>query len=70
MKSYLPIFLFVFLFASCSSENKTTFTPQTEADIIKYISNNNLNAEKSSSGVCTTLLIMKELEQDQQVRLM
>ena len=48
MKSYL--FLFIFVFLSCS-KNDTVFEPQTETDILKYIEDNNLNATKSSSGL-------------------
>lgn len=50
MKSYLSIFLVLFLFVSCS-EDEETFDFQTETDIIKYISDNNLNAEKTNSGL-------------------
>ena len=51
MKSYLSMFLFTLLFISCSSDDEVNFEPQTEADIIKYITDNNLNAQKSSSGL-------------------
>jgi len=51
MKLYLSLFLVLILFSSCSSEDETNFKPQTEADIIKYIADNNLNAEKTSSGL-------------------
>jgi FKBP-type peptidyl-prolyl cis-trans isomerase FkpA len=51
MKTYLPILLSIFLFISCSSGDETPFEPQTEADIIKYIADNNLNAQKTSSGL-------------------
>jgi FKBP-type peptidyl-prolyl cis-trans isomerase FkpA len=50
MKSYLSIFLVLFLFVSCS-EDEETFEFQTETDIIKYISDNNVNAEKTNSGL-------------------
>jgi len=43
--------LCIILFTSCSSNYDSNFTPQTEADIIKYIADNNLNAEKSNSGL-------------------
>ncbi|MFT4576505.1 MAG: FKBP-type peptidyl-prolyl cis-trans isomerase FkpA [Polaribacter sp.] len=43
--------LCIILFTSCSSNDDSNFTPQTEADIIKYIADNNLNAEKSNSGL-------------------
>lgn len=50
MKSYLSIFLVLFLFFSCS-EDEESFDFQTDTDIIKYISDNNLNAEKTNSGL-------------------
>lgn len=50
MKSYLSIFLALFLFVSCS-ENEETFEFQTETDITKYITDNNLNAQKTNSGL-------------------
>lgn len=49
MKSYLSIFFITFLLVSCSNDN--SFEPQTEADIIKYIADNNLEAKKTSSGL-------------------
>ncbi|QTE22187.1 FKBP-type peptidyl-prolyl cis-trans isomerase [Polaribacter cellanae] len=49
MKSYIPLFLSIFLFVSCSS--KETFEAQTEADIIAYVKANNLNAKKTNSGL-------------------
>ena len=49
MKS-LVRYLFIFIFLSCNN-NDSNFEPQTEADIIKYIEDNNLNATKSSSGL-------------------
>lgn len=50
MKSYLSLFFTLFLFASCST-NDSDFDPQTEADILEYIEENNLNAQKSDSGL-------------------
>lgn len=56
-KIYLnnPMKQFVFLlcialFISCSGDDNN-FTPQTEADIINYIEENNLNAKRTSSGL-------------------
>lgn len=49
MKTYAYLFLSLFFFISCSDDPK--FEPQTEADIIKYIADNNLNAEKTNSGL-------------------
>ena len=49
MKHYLLLFFSV-LFISCSSE-KDDFEPQTQADIIKYIEDNNLTAKRSNSGL-------------------
>ena len=52
MKPYLSIMLLAILFTACLPENETTiFEAQTEADIIKYIEDNNLNAERSDSGL-------------------
>ena len=51
MKKYLSLFLFVFVFISCSSDDEPNFIPQTEADIIKYIEEKGLEAEKSSTGL-------------------
>jgi FKBP-type peptidyl-prolyl cis-trans isomerase FkpA len=50
MKSYLTLFLSLFLFLSCSKDGDN-IEPQTEADIIKYIEDNNLNATRSDSGL-------------------
>ncbi|MFB0938071.1 MAG: FKBP-type peptidyl-prolyl cis-trans isomerase FkpA [Urechidicola sp.] len=50
MKSYLTLFLSLFLFISCSKDGDN-IEPQTEADIIKYIEDNNLNATRSDSGL-------------------
>ena len=43
--------LCIILFTACSGSGDSNFTQQTEADIIKYIADNNLNAEKSNSGL-------------------
>jgi FKBP-type peptidyl-prolyl cis-trans isomerase FkpA len=53
MKSYLYLFFSILLFTSClNSENEVVQSePQTEADIIKYIEDNNLNATKTDSGL-------------------
>lgn len=48
MKSFLSI-LFVCLLISCGDDSAQD--PQTEADIIKYIEKNSLNAVKSNSGL-------------------
>lgn len=50
MKSYLFAFFSLLLFASCASDN-SNFTPQTEADIVKYIEDNDLNATRTNSGL-------------------
>lgn len=50
MKSYLYLFFSVFLFVSCSN-NDANFDLQTEAEIIQYIQDNNLNATKTDSGL-------------------
>ena len=50
MKQYLFLFLSVILLSSCSS-NEPIFNPETEADIINYIQDNNLNAIKTESGL-------------------
>lgn len=51
MKNYTILFLSLIIFSSCLSENETSFTPQTEADIIKYIETNRLDAKKTDSGL-------------------
>jgi FKBP-type peptidyl-prolyl cis-trans isomerase FkpA len=48
MKSFLSILL-ILLFTSCESND--TFEPQTESDIVKYIADNNLNAQRTNSGL-------------------
>ena len=49
MKSYLYLFISIFIFSSCSSDDDN-FEPQTEADILQYIEENNLNASKTDSA--------------------
>ncbi|QOD60461.1 FKBP-type peptidyl-prolyl cis-trans isomerase [Polaribacter haliotis] len=49
MKSYIALFLGIFLFMSCSKNE--TFEVQTEADIIEYVKANNLDAKKTNSGL-------------------
>ena len=49
MKSYLYLFFSIFLFTSCAGDDSPTF--ETEADILEYISENNLNATKTNSGL-------------------
>ncbi|MEN8775452.1 MAG: FKBP-type peptidyl-prolyl cis-trans isomerase [Polaribacter sp.] len=51
MKNILSLILFTTLFGSCSSNDEPNFEPQTEADILKYIDENGLNAEKSNTGL-------------------
>ena len=49
MKSYVCLFFSILLFLSCSKEADSE--PQTEADILKYIEDNNLDASKTNSGL-------------------
>ncbi|MDC0177989.1 FKBP-type peptidyl-prolyl cis-trans isomerase [Polaribacter sp.] len=49
MKSYIYLFFTILLFLSCSKEADSE--PQTEADILKYIEDNNLEATKTNSGL-------------------
>jgi len=49
MKSFLYLFFSILIFTSCSKDSN--FEPQTEADILKYIEDNNLNATKTDSGL-------------------
>lgn len=57
MKNYLYLFVSLFIFTSCLPENEVEeivardFIVENEADIQKYIQNNNLSPEKSSSGL-------------------
>ena len=51
MKSYLSL-LCLFLFASCMNDfDVPESLNQSDADIVKYIADNNINAQKSSSGL-------------------
>lgn len=50
MKTHLYLFFSVFIFLSCSN-NDTDFERQTEEDIIKYIEDNDLNANRTDSGL-------------------
>ena len=50
MKSYVLLFITALVFSSCA-KNDVPFEPQTEADILKYIKDNNLNASKTDSGL-------------------
>jgi FKBP-type peptidyl-prolyl cis-trans isomerase len=50
MKSYVYLFLSLIFFTSCLNDDEN-IELQTEADIIKYISDNNLNAIKTESGL-------------------
>lgn len=56
MKQYLFLFLSIALFSTCSQDDEPAFTPDTEADIIKYIADNNLNAIKTDSGLYYVIL--------------
>ncbi len=53
MKYFIYSFLIVF-FVSCNKNEKTTpvdYTAQNEADIVSYIADNNLEAQRSDSGL-------------------
>jgi FKBP-type peptidyl-prolyl cis-trans isomerase FkpA len=50
MKAYLFLFFSILLFVSCASED-TNREFDTEADITKYIADNNLNAKRTNSGL-------------------
>mgnify|MGYP000114934913 CR=1 FL=1 len=50
MRAFLLSIVSIFTIISCA-KNETNFEPQTEADILKYIADNNLNATKSDSGL-------------------
>ena len=50
MKTYFYIVL-VALFISCSGEDGINFDAKNEADIVKYIADNDLTTTKSSSGL-------------------
>ena len=50
MKSYVYLFLSVILFTSCLNDDEN-IELETEANIIKYINDNSLNATKTDSGL-------------------
>ena len=50
MKSYVYLFLSVILFTSCLNDDEN-INLETEANIIKYINDNSLNATKTDSGL-------------------
>jgi FKBP-type peptidyl-prolyl cis-trans isomerase FkpA len=50
MKAHLFLFFSVFIFLACSN-NDADFEPQTEEDIIKYIEDNDLSANRTNSGL-------------------
>ena len=50
MKTYIYSFFLVLTLISCNKDESST-SAQTEADIIDYIENNNLDATKSNSGL-------------------
>lgn len=51
MKNYLYLFITLILFYACASDDSPSFTAQTEADIIQYIADKNLNATRTDSGL-------------------
>ena len=51
MKPYLSILVTLFLFTACLSHDEVNPEAQTEADILQYIEDNNLTAEKTNSGL-------------------
>jgi len=50
MKPYFYLLLSILLFSSCVKSD-ANFEPQTDADILNYIEENNLDATKTSSGL-------------------
>lgn len=48
---YLISLLLLVVFISCDTNDSIENLNQTEADIIQYLENNNLNAQKTNSGV-------------------
>ncbi len=50
MKYFISLMLLVTFF-SCNKDDSTNSLNQTEADIIQYVENNNLNAQNTNSGV-------------------
>ena len=51
MKRDVYLIVSFLFFISCSPKTDSTFEPETEADIIQYIEDNNLNATRSNSGL-------------------
>ena len=51
MKRAVYLIASFLFFISCSTKTDSTFEPETEADIIQYIQDNNLNATRSNSGL-------------------
>lgn len=53
MKNYLCLFVSLFIFTACLPDvaEEKDFTTENEADIQKYIKDNNLDAKKTSSGL-------------------
>lgn len=50
MKYFIPLILLI-SFISCSKDDTTLNLNQTEADIIQHIEKNNLNAQRTTSGI-------------------
>lgn len=50
MKTYFYLIL-ITLFVSCSSDDNINYDVKNEADIVKYITDNDLTATKTSSGL-------------------
>lgn len=51
MKKFLSLIVLLVVIASCSEEKSIDYTAKNEAEIAKYIKDNNLTAEKTSSGL-------------------
>ncbi|MEX6627267.1 FKBP-type peptidyl-prolyl cis-trans isomerase [Tenacibaculum salmonis] len=51
MKKLISLLTLIITLFSCSSDDNLNFDPQNEADIIKYIADNNLTAKRSNSGL-------------------
>ncbi|MCG1035835.1 FKBP-type peptidyl-prolyl cis-trans isomerase [Polaribacter sargassicola] len=51
MKPYLFLFLSIIFLTSCVGDNDSSYRNDTEQDIIQYITDNNLNATKTDSGL-------------------
>jgi FKBP-type peptidyl-prolyl cis-trans isomerase FkpA len=50
MKNYLSLFLALILFSTCAKDD-ANLEPQTEADIIQYLEDNDLDASRTNSGL-------------------